>query len=86
MPLTNYHNLIRFSDNCGADIPRWLRWQLKERTATPEDLIKYGVDVVTRLCEALFAWGAPGFHFSTINQCQITDNLCRDLCLPTKDL
>ena len=39
MPLTNYHNLIRFSDNCGAEIPRWLRWQLKERSDNPEDLV-----------------------------------------------
>jgi methylenetetrahydrofolate reductase (NADPH) len=86
MPLTNYHNLIRFSDNCGADIPRWLRWQLKERTDNPEDLVKYGLDVVTRLCETLLAGGAPGLHFYTMNQWQITDTLCQNLGLPTKAL
>ena len=86
MPLTNFHNLIRFSDNCGADIPRWLRWQLKERTDSPDDLVKYGIDVVTSLCEKLLAGGAPGLHFYTMNQWEITDTLCRNLGLPTKAL
>lgn len=86
MPLTNYHNLVRFSDNCGADIPRWLRWQLKERSDNPEDLIKYGIDVVSKLCEDLLAGGAPGLHFYTMNQWQISDTLCRNLGLPVKAL
>ena len=84
MPLTNYHNLVRFSDNCGADIPRWLRWQLKERSDNPEDLVKYGLDVVTKLCEDLLAGGAPGLHFYTMNQWQISDTLCRNLGLAIK--
>jgi methylenetetrahydrofolate reductase (NADPH) len=86
MPLTNYHNLVRFSDNCGADIPRWLRWQLKERSNNSEDLIKYGIDVVCKLCEDLLAGGAPGLHFYTMNQWQISDTLCRNLGLPAKAL
>jgi methylenetetrahydrofolate reductase (NADPH) len=86
MPLTNYHNLVRFSDNCGADIPRWLRWQLKERSDNPKDLIKYGIDVVSKLCEDLLAGGAPGLHFYTMNQWQISDTLCRNLGLPAKAL
>jgi methylenetetrahydrofolate reductase (NADPH) len=84
MPLTNYHNLVRFSDNCGADIPRWLRWQLKERSDKPQDLINYGIEVVTKLCEDLLAGGAPGLHFYTMNQWQISDTLCRNLGLPIK--
>ncbi len=84
MPLTNYHNLVRFSDNCGADIPRWLRWQLKERSDNPQDLINYGIEVVTKLCEDLLAGGAPGLHFYTMNQWQISDTLCRNLGLPIK--
>ena len=84
MPLTNYHNLVRFSDNCGADIPRWLRWQLKERNDNPQDLINYGIEVVTKLCEDLLAGGAPGLHFYTMNQWQISDTLCRNLGLPIK--
>ena len=84
MPLTNYHNLVRFSDNCGAEIPRWLRWQLKERSDNPEDLVRYGLDVVTKLCETLVAGGAPGLHFYTMNQWQNSDTLCSNLSLPTK--
>ena len=84
MPLTNYHNLVRFSDNCGAEIPRWLRWQLKERSDNPEDLVRYGLDVVTKLCETLVAGGAPGLHFYTMNQWQNSDTLCRNLGLATK--
>ena len=84
MPLTNYHNLIRFSDNCGAEIPRWLRWQLKERSDNSEDLVNYGIDVVTSLCEKLLAGGAPGLHFYTMNQWQNSATLCSNLGLPTK--
>ena len=85
MPLTNYQNLVRFSDNCGAEIPRWLRWQLKERNEQPEDLINYGIEVVTQLCETLLAGGAPGLHFYTMNQWQISDTLCRNLGLPIEE-
>lgn len=84
MPLTNYHNLVRFSDNCGAEIPRWLRWQLKERSDNPQDLVKYGLDIVTSLCEKLVAGGAPGLHFYTMNQWQNSDTLCSNLGLTTK--
>lgn len=84
MPLTNYRNLLRFSDNCGAEIPRWLRWQLQERSDQSEDLISYGIEVVTKLCETLLAGGAPGLHFYTMNQWQISDTLCRNIGLPTK--
>ncbi len=84
MPLTNYHNLVRFSDNCGAEIPRWLRWQLKERSDSPQDLVKYGLDIVTNLCEKLVAGGAPGLHFYTMNQWQNSDTLCSNLGLTTK--
>jgi methylenetetrahydrofolate reductase (NADPH) len=85
MPLTNYQNLVRFSDNCGAEIPRWLRWQLKERSEQGDDLIKFGIEVVTMLCETLLAGGAPGLHFYTMNQWQISDTLCRNLGLPSKE-
>ena len=85
MPLTNYQNLVRFSDNCGAEIPRWLRWQLKERSEQGDDLIKFGIEVVTTLCETLLAGGAPGLHFYTMNQWQISDTLCRNLGLPLKE-
>ena len=85
MPLTNYENLVRFSDNCGAEIPRWLRWQLKERSHNSADLISYGVEMVSKLCEKLLAGGAPGFHFYTMNKWQISDQICRNLGFSTKD-
>jgi len=81
MPLTNFQNLLRFSENCGAEIPRWLQWQLKERSNNQEDLVKYGIDVVSRLCETLIAGGAPGLHFYTMNQWQISDRLCQNIGL-----
>lgn len=79
MPLTNYANLIRFSDSCGADIPRWLRWQLKERSDNMDDLISYGIDIVSELSQKLLDGGAPGLHFYTMNQWQVTGTLCRNL-------
>ncbi|MDB4580916.1 methylenetetrahydrofolate reductase [NAD(P)H] [Porticoccaceae bacterium] len=79
MPLTNYANLIRFSDSCGADIPRWLRWQLKERSDNMDDLVSYGIDFVSELSQKLLDGGAPGLHFYTMNQWQVTGTLCRNL-------
>jgi methylenetetrahydrofolate reductase (NADPH) len=79
MPLTNYANLMRFSDSCGADIPRWLRWQLKERSDNMDDLISYGIDIVSELSQKLLDGGAPGLHFYTMNQWQVTGTLCRNL-------
>lgn len=85
MPLTNYENLVRFSDNCGAEIPRWLRWQLKERSHNSADLISYGIEMVSELCKKLLAGGAPGFHFYTMNKWQISDQICRNLGFSAKD-
>lgn len=82
MPLTNYANLMRFSDSCGADIPRWLRWQLKERSDNVDDLISYGIDMVSELSQKLLDGGAPGLHFYTMNQWQVTGTLCRNLGFP----
>ncbi|MBT5105110.1 MAG: methylenetetrahydrofolate reductase [NAD(P)H] [Porticoccaceae bacterium] len=79
MPLTNYANLIRFSDSCGADIPRWLRWQLKMRSDNMDDLVSYGIDIVSELSQKLLDGGAPGLHFYTMNQWQVTGTLCRNL-------
>ena len=68
MPITNMNNLIRFSDACGADIPRWIRKagsDLKD-----DDLIKFGEDVVVDLCDQLMMAGIPGIHFYSMNQSQ----------------
>lgn len=81
MPITNVDNLVRFSDMCGADIPRWLRKSLGDRQSDPESLISYGEEIVTQLCERLIELGASSFHFYTMNQYQPTANICRNLGL-----
>ena len=79
MPITNADNLIRFSDACGAAIPRWLRKSLSDRQANRDDLLKYGEAVVTRLCEKLIAQDVDSFHFYTMNQYGPTADICRNL-------
>lgn len=85
MPITNYQNLIRFSDNCGADVPRWIRQQLKSYGTDTTSIRAFGLDVVTRLCEKLLAGGAPGLHFYTMNQADTCTTLCRNLGFPITD-
>ena len=68
MPITNYTILSRFSDACGAEIPRWIRKQLEAYSNDEESLQAFGIDVVSKLCEKLLEQGAPGLHFYTLNQ------------------
>jgi len=68
MPITNYANLARFSDACGAEIPRWLRKRLEAYGDDLESLFDFGIDVVSDLCARLLDKGAPGLHFYTMNQ------------------
>lgn len=68
MPITNYTQLARFSDMCGAEIPRWVRLKLESYGEDLEAIRAFGMDVVTALCERLIAGGAPGFHFYTLNR------------------
>ncbi|MFT7549210.1 MAG: methylenetetrahydrofolate reductase (NADPH) [Candidatus Azotimanducaceae bacterium] len=81
MPLTNYKMLVRFSDICGADIPRWIRKYLETYQNDPESLKAFGEETVTRLCERLLAGGAPGLHFYTLNQSLPVMKLWRNLGL-----
>lgn len=81
MPITNYANLVRFSDGCGADIPRWVRKQLEQLQHDDAALKKFGEEVVTRLCERLLAMGAPGLHFYTMNQATANLNVLNNLGL-----
>ena len=67
MPISNYDNLVRFSDKAGAEIPRWIRTRLKDLSPDADALGQFGADVVTTLCERLVAGGAPGLHFYTLN-------------------
>tara|TARA_R110001592_G_scaffold356278_1_gene657804 strand:+ start:55414 stop:56253 length:840 start_codon:yes stop_codon:yes gene_type:complete len=79
MPIINYQNLIRFSDSCGADIPRWIRQRLQQYGNDTESIKAFGLEVVTNLCEKLLANGAPGLHFYTMNQVDANAALCKNL-------
>jgi methylenetetrahydrofolate reductase (NADPH) len=68
MPITNYTQLMRFSDMCGAEIPRWIRLKLASFGDDSESIKAFGHEVVTRLCEQLLSGGAPGIHFYSLNQ------------------
>lgn len=68
MPITNASGLMRFADNCGAEIPRWVRLRLQSFGDDTASIKAFGLDVVTALCARLRAGGAPGFHFYTMNQ------------------
>jgi methylenetetrahydrofolate reductase (NADPH) len=72
MPITNYTQLMRFSDMCGAEIPRWVRLKLAGYGDDTESIKAFGIDVVTGLCERLLAGGAPGLHFYSMNQAAAT--------------
>ena len=67
MPITNYQNLSRFSASCGAEIPRWLRFQLERLSTDKLALREFGVEITTELCEKLLSGGAPGLHFYSMN-------------------
>jgi methylenetetrahydrofolate reductase (NADPH) len=72
MPITNFSNLVRFSDACGAEIPRWLRKRLEAYGDDIAGIRALGADVVTSLCQRLLSMGAPGLHFYTMNQAEPT--------------
>jgi methylenetetrahydrofolate reductase (NADPH) len=84
MPITNYSQLFRFSDMCGADIPRWLRKKLECFGDDREQIIAFGLDVVTTLCQQLLDNGAPGLHFYTLNQAEPTLAILNNLDLPAR--
>ncbi len=68
MPIMKFTQLARFSDACGAEIPRWMRKTLESYGDDNASVQAFGLDVVTQLCEKLLAGGAPGLHFYTLNQ------------------
>jgi methylenetetrahydrofolate reductase (NADPH) len=81
MPITSYANLVRFSDGCGAEIPRWIRSRLAAYQNDDESLKAFGRDVVTALCQRLVDGGAPGLHFYTLNQAAPTQAVLDRLSL-----
>ena len=79
MPITNASQLLRFSDMCGAEIPRWIRLRLLAYREDIASIRAFGLDVVTKLCERLRAGGVPALHFYTMNQSAPTLEICRRL-------
>jgi methylenetetrahydrofolate reductase (NADPH) len=79
MPITNSSQLIRFSDMCGAEIPRWMRLRLQGFGDDTASIKAFGHEVITDLCEVLRAGGAPGLHFYTMNQSAPTLAICDEL-------
>ncbi|MBD9413131.1 methylenetetrahydrofolate reductase [NAD(P)H] [Pseudomonas sp. PDM16] len=82
MPITNYSKLARFSDACGAEIPRWVRKQLEAYGDDLESIQAFGEHVVSEMCERLLQGGAPGLHFYTLNQADASLAIWNNLKLP----
>ncbi|RDV00062.1 methylenetetrahydrofolate reductase [NAD(P)H] [Trinickia dinghuensis] len=79
MPITNYSQLMRFSEMCGAEVPRWVAKRLESFGDDREAIRAFGLDVVTQLCERLVKEGAPGLHFYTLNAATATKAICERL-------
>ena len=81
MPIVNFAQLARFSDACGAEIPRWMRIKLESYRDDARSIRAFGLDVVTDLCRKLIDAGAPGLHFYTLNQSALSVEIWRRLGL-----
>ena len=79
MPIMKYSQLARFSDMCGAEIPRWMRKTMEGYGDDNDSVQAFGRDVVTQLCEKLIAGGAPGLHFYTLNQANASIEILKRL-------
>jgi len=83
MPITNYTQLARFSEACGAEIPRWIRKRLEVLGDDRLAIRAFGVDVITDLCSRLLEQGSPGLHFYTLNQSEACQEIWENLGLPS---
>jgi methylenetetrahydrofolate reductase (NADPH) len=81
MPIASFTKLARFSDACGAEIPRWIRKRLESYGDDTASIRAFGLDVVTELCASLLERGAPGLHFYTLNQAALTTTIWQRLAL-----
>ncbi|MBT9477734.1 methylenetetrahydrofolate reductase [NAD(P)H] [Polaromonas sp.] len=79
MPITSSTQLLRFSDACGAEIPRWIRLRLQGFGDDTASIKSFGLDVMTDLCDQLCTAGVPGIHFYTMNQAATTSEIIRRL-------
>lgn len=85
MPITNYKQLARFSDACGAEIPRWIRKRLESYGDDLESIREFGLDVVINLCEQLLEGGAPGLHFYSMNRSEPVKTIWNELKLSDQE-
>ncbi len=81
MPIANFSKIARFSDACGAEIPRWIRKKFESFGDDTASVRSFGLDVVTALCDRLLSNGAPGLHFYTLNQAGLTSTIWQRLGL-----
>ena len=81
MPIASFSKLARFSDACGAELPRWMRRKFEGLGDDTDAIRAFGLDVVTELCQRLLAGGAPGLHFYSMNQSALTLEICQRLKL-----
>jgi len=81
MPINKFSQLVRFSDTCGAEIPRWIRKKLEGYSDDSASIQDFGLDIVTDLCERLLQAGAPGLHFYTLNSADLTSIIWQRLNL-----
>jgi len=81
MPITHFDKLVRFSDMCGAEIPRWIRKRLEQYGEDLASIEAFGLEIVYRLCETLLKGGAPGLHFYTLNHANPSINVLNQLRL-----
>ncbi len=79
MPITNSSGIIRFADNCGAEIPRWMRLRLQSFGDDTASIKAFGLDVITDLCDQLRTAGVPALHFYTMNQSAAVLEICKRL-------
>ena len=79
MPITNFTNLQRFSANCGAEIPQWLKRRIESLGNDQQAITAYGQEVIIRLCQRLLENGAPGLHFYTMNQLEPIQSIYREV-------
>ena len=84
MPITNFSQLARFSDACGAEIPRWMRRRLEGYADDRESIRAFGLDAVASLCRRLLDEGAPGLHFYTMNLAEPTLAIWNRAGLPVR--
>lgn len=81
MPITNSTQLLRFSEACGAEVPRWIRLRLQAFGDDVASIKSFGLDVVTDLCDQLRSAGTPGLHFYSLNQAETTIQIAKNLNL-----